>query len=118
MLRALFFAPILFLLVLFALSNPQTVQLGLWPTDVTVGLPLSIAILIAMAVSFVIGALMLWISVLGARLRARRAEADVRALRGEIEDLKARLTRAMAAPAAAPTITITETAAVALPART
>ena len=118
MLRALFFAPILFLLVLFALSNPQTVQLGLWPTDVTIGLPLSIAVLIAMAVSFVVGALMLWISVLGARLRARRAEADARALRGEIEELEARLSRAMATPVQPPTITINDGAALAAPART
>jgi len=93
-LKALIFAPILFLLVLFALSNPQIVHLTLWPTDVVVDLPLSITVLIAMAVSLLLGAFMLWISVLGARLRARRAESRLRQLQAEIEALRAQLVRA------------------------
>ncbi len=106
MLRALFFAPLLFILILFALSNPQTVRLGMWPTDITVDLPLSITVLIAMAVSFVTGALLLWISVLGARMRARRAEAQARALQAEVADLKTRLTRMATAQAPGTTITM------------
>jgi uncharacterized integral membrane protein len=105
MLRALFFAPLLFILVLFALSNPQIVHLGMWPTDVVVDLPLSITVLIAMAVSFVTGSVLLWISVLGARMRARRAESHVRSQQAEIADLKARITRM--ATAQQPTNTLT-----------
>jgi uncharacterized integral membrane protein len=91
MLRAVIFAPLLFLLVLFALSNPQAVHLGLWPTDVVVDLPLSIAILLSMAVAFVVGALLLWLSAVGARLRARRAESAVKMLEAQVAELKKRL---------------------------
>jgi uncharacterized integral membrane protein len=93
MLRALFFAPLLFILVLFALSNPKPVQLGLWPTDLTVDLPLSITILLAMSVAFVLGALLLWLSAVSARLRARRAEHAVKMLEAQVVELKARVSK-------------------------
>lgn len=91
MIRALIFAPLLFILVLFALSNPQPVRLGLWPTDLTVDIPLSITVLLAMAVAFVLGALLLWLSAVGARLRARRAEHAVRMLEAQVKELKGRV---------------------------
>ena len=99
MIRALIFAPLLFLLVLFALSNPQPVQIGLWPTDVLVGIPLSITVLLAMAAAFLLGALLLWMSAVGARLRARRAEHTVRMLEAQVAELKARLAVPVAVPA-------------------
>ena len=95
MIRILFGAPILVLLILFALSNPQIVRMGIWPTDFAVDLPLSLAILGAMAVAFVLGALTLWFSVVAARGRARRAEREKRMLDAQVRELQARL----AAPA-------------------
>jgi putative membrane protein len=89
--RALIAAPFVLLLVLFALSNSQPVRLGLWPTDLTMEPPLSIAMLVAMAGAFVLGALMLWVDALGARRRARRAEYAQRLLEAQIQELKARL---------------------------
>ena len=97
MFRALIFAPLLFLLVLFALSNPQPVKIGLWPTDVTVDIPLSITVLLAMAAAFVIGALLLWFSVVATRVRARKAESKVRMLEAQVTELKARLAKPVAA---------------------
>ncbi len=91
MIRALMFAPLLFLLVLFALSNPQPVHLGIWPTDLAVDIPLSIALMLSGAVAFVLGAILLWLSVVGSRLRARRAEHAIRLLEAQVRDLKARL---------------------------
>ena len=91
MLRAIIFAPILFLLVLFALSNPEVVQLKMWPTDVEIGIPLSITVLLAMAVSFLLGALLVWFAAIGARLRARRAEHAVRMLETQVAELKQRV---------------------------
>ena len=88
--RLIIAAPFLLLLVLFALSNAQTVQLGLWPTPWSVSLPLSIIVLVAMATAFLLGALILWVSTLAAIRRARRAEAQVRVLEGQIEALKGR----------------------------
>ena len=52
MLRALIALPFLLVLVLFAFSNRQPVTLGIWPTDFAVTVPLSIAILAAMASGF------------------------------------------------------------------
>jgi len=91
MIRAIIFAPLLLLLVLFALSNPQPVHLGLWPTDFEIDLPLSIAILLSMAVAFLLGALLLWLSALNAKLRARRAEHAIRMLEAQVAELKERL---------------------------
>lgn len=91
MIRILFAAPLLFLLVLFALSNPQTVQLGIWPTDFAIEAPLSIAILVAMAAAFLIGAAMLWFAAIAARGRARRAEREARMLNAQVRELQARL---------------------------
>lgn len=76
--------------VLFALSNTGIVRLGLWPTDFGVDVPVSIAILVAMALGFLLGALMVWLSVLSQRRRARRAEQTVKLLEAQIEELKAR----------------------------
>ena len=83
--------PFLVLLVLFALSNRAPVQLGLWPTDFSLEMPLSLAILAAMAIAFLVGGVLVWFSVLGQRSRARRAEQAVRLLEAEVQTLKARL---------------------------
>lgn len=79
-----------FPLVLFALSNTESVRLGLWPMDYGVDMPVSLAILVAMAIAFLLGALVVWFSALAQRRRARRAERTVRLLEAQIEDLKAR----------------------------
>ena len=91
MLRILIAVPLLLIVVLFALSNRAPVAFGLWPTDIVVTLPLSLAVLGAMAVAFLAGALVLWLSVLAARRRARRAEHMARLLEAQVAELKARL---------------------------
>jgi uncharacterized membrane protein YciS (DUF1049 family) len=77
-------------LALFALSNTGMVTLGLWPTDYTVQVHLSLAILFAMAVAFVFGGVLVWFSALAQRRRANRAERTIRLLEAQIEELKAR----------------------------
>lgn len=79
-----------FPLVLFALSNTEIVRLGLWPTDYGVDVHLSLAILVAMAIAFLLGALVVWMSELSQRRRARRAERQVRMLEAQIESMNAR----------------------------
>ena len=90
--------PFLLLLVLFALSNQAPIQLGIWPTDFSVNLPISLAILGAMAIAFLFGGILVWISELGQRRRARRAEQAVQLLEAQVQELKSRL----AAPPASP----------------
>ena len=88
--RFLLGVPALVLLVLFALSNKQPTQLYLWPTDLTVQAPLSLAVLLFSAVFFLAGALMTWGASLAQRARARRAEEQVRRLQAEVRTLQAR----------------------------
>ncbi len=103
-------------MVLFALSNPQPVPFTLWPTDYSVQLPLSLAVLGAMGVAFVFGALVLWTTVLATRYRARRAERTVRMLEAQVAELKAGLeglkaaqrAAAMSAPAPGRTLVLAE----------
>jgi uncharacterized integral membrane protein len=93
MLRILILSPFLLLLAAFAISNPQPVSLALWPTDVTLEAPLSIAVLIIAGVFFWLGALLVWFPALAARRRA--AKAEKRAVK-----LEARLAAHTAAPKA------------------
>jgi putative membrane protein len=88
-------------LVLFALSNTEVVRLGLWPTDYGIDVHLSIAILVAMAIAFLLGALVVWLSALSQRRRARRAERTVRLLEAQIATLQARSASPMSLPPAA-----------------
>ena len=88
MLGLIFAAPFLLLLVVFALSNRSTVQIGLWPTDLSLVVPLSLAVLGAGAIFFVLGAFVVGVGSLGQRRRARRAESRVRALEREVEALR------------------------------
>ncbi|MDA8049994.1 MAG: LapA family protein [Rhodospirillales bacterium] len=78
--RLLLATPFLLLLVLFALSNTEPVALGLWPTDLGFRLPLSLAVLGAMAIAFLAGGLLVWSEALRQRRRAKRAEASARLL--------------------------------------
>jgi putative membrane protein len=87
-------------LVLFALSNTEMVRLGIWPTDYSLEVHLSLAILIAMAFAFLLGAMVVWASELSQRRRARRAERSVRLLEAQIEALKARAATSISPPPA------------------
>jgi uncharacterized integral membrane protein len=94
--RVLITFPLLVLLVLFALSNGDPIKIGLWPTDVGIVVPVSVAVMVGMAGAFLVGALFVWIGALGQRRRARRAEARVRVLDQQLETLKARISQGSA----------------------
>jgi lipopolysaccharide assembly protein A len=96
--RQLIALPLLLLLVLFALSNRQPVPLRFWPTDYSLVLPLSLAVLGGMAVAFLAGGLLVWVSALAQRRRARRAEQTVRLLEAQVQELKARLPQPLMSP--------------------
>ena len=92
--RLIIAIPLLLIGILFALSNRQPVQLGLWPTDYAIQIPVSIAILVAMAIAFFIGGVVLWINVLGARGQARAAERARERLQAEVATLRSDLAAA------------------------
>jgi uncharacterized membrane protein YciS (DUF1049 family) len=91
LLRLIISLPVLIVLVAFALSNREVVRLGLWPTDYALDTPLAVAVLVGMAVAFVLGALLVWFGALAARARARSAERQVRRLEAQIATLQARV---------------------------
>lgn len=88
--RLLITLPLLLILVLFALSNRAPVRLAFWPTDYALELPLSMAVLGGMAVAFLAGGFLVWLSALAQRRRARHAEQTVRLLEAQVQELKAR----------------------------
>ena len=85
MLRFILLLPFLILLIVFALSNPQDTPLGLWPTDLTLEVPVSIAILASSGLFFFLGALFVWFGTVAARRRHRLAERRARALEAELK---------------------------------
>jgi uncharacterized integral membrane protein len=97
-LRLLIIVPLLLLLVLFTLSNRAPLHLSLWPTDFTADPPASVVILGAMAVAFLAGAFVVWISELGRRRRAWQAEHSVKLLEDQVKALKAQLSPPNATP--------------------
>jgi len=96
--RLLILAPFLLLLVLFALSNTGEARLGLWPTGWLLQAPLSLIVLGAMALAFLLGGVLVWVAELGQRRRARRAEQAVRRLEAELRDLRSRPQQASLGP--------------------
>lgn len=87
--RWLLLAPLLVLLILFTLSNTETVDLRLWPFDLTWQAPLALAMLVAAAIAFLLGALIAWFSGLPWRRKARQAERQLSRLQGELAAIKA-----------------------------
>ena len=98
MLRLILLIPVLLVLVLFALSNRASVELQFWPIDQTLDVPLSLAVLAAMAVAFVLGGLTVWFSLVGARRRARRAEQALNLVERQLQDMQARFKAMQTAP--------------------
>jgi uncharacterized integral membrane protein len=96
MLRVLFLLPFLVVLIAFALSNTQPVPLGLWPFDVTVEAPLSIAVLVIAGVFFFLGALIVWFGALAARSRLRAAQRQIAWLEAELKQRPVAATTASA----------------------
>jgi uncharacterized integral membrane protein len=88
--RWVFFLPLLVLLALFALSNPQDVEIRLWPFDLAWVSPLGIAVLLMAAVAFLVGALIAWAAALPIRRRAARIEQAAKLLEAELAGLRAR----------------------------
>jgi uncharacterized integral membrane protein len=100
--RLLLSAPLALLLVLFGLSNRHMVALKLWPFDLEWDMPLAVAVLLAAALAFLLGAGIAWASSLPHRRRARRMEAAAHLLEAELNELKGLEARAAATQAGIP----------------
>lgn len=78
------------ILIVFGLSNREAVTLGFWPTDYAATVPLSITILVGMALAFLLGAAVVWLDHFGLGRRARRAEAQVARLQAQLAQAELR----------------------------
>ena len=88
LLRLLLLSPILLVLVVFALANPQPVHVVFWPFDAAYDPPASLALLGVLGVGLLLGAVMLWATTLGLRLRAQRAERACTLLEAQVRRAK------------------------------
>jgi lipopolysaccharide assembly protein A len=96
MLRILLAAPLLLVLVLFAISNTGPVDLRFWPFDFAWQVPLAGAVLGAAFLAFLLGTLLTWGSGLRHRAQARRAQRQVRELEAELATLRAQQAKLVA----------------------
>ncbi len=87
--------------VSFVAANLAPVSVGLWPLDTRLEVPLAVAALAVAAVFYLLGAIVTWASVIGARRRARKLAAAVEVLQAEVATLKDKLRQAEAAKTAA-----------------
>ena len=75
-------------MIFFALSNTEPVRLGLFLTDYSIEVPLSVAILDRDGHRVLLGGLRLWFTALHHRRAARRAQDAVRLLEAKHQELK------------------------------
>jgi lipopolysaccharide assembly protein A len=84
----------------FAASNRESVALGLWPLPVVAKLPLYIAVLGALLLGIVLGAVAAWCAGGRGRRDARRRARRIAALEGELAATRTTLLDAAARPPA------------------
>ena len=78
-------------LALFAVSNRESVTLGLWPVPFLVEIPLYVAMLAALSVGFVLGQLAAWIAGRQRRRDARQRRRRLASLESELRATQAQL---------------------------
>lgn len=87
------FVPLAIVLITFAVTNREIITISFDPFDSThpafaFKLPLFILIFVLIGIGMIVGGMIAWLKQHKWRARARRAEAEARALRGEIDALK------------------------------
>ncbi len=90
--------PLAILVVLFALSNRQTMTVGLWPFDEGLALPAFLAVLLPLLAGFLAGFLLALARGLGHRRAARRHGKRADTLQRELDALRAQAPATTAVP--------------------
>lgn len=90
----IFVALVAVVLALFAVTNREAASLGLWPLPYVLDLPLYLAIIAAMLIGFVAGALCVWIAGRHGRREGRRRGRRIAALERELAATQAQLSGA------------------------
>jgi len=87
----IFVALVALVMALFAVTNRAAVSFGLWPLPDVIELPLYLAVIAAMLIGFVAGALCAWIAGRHGRREARRRGHRIAALERELAATQAQL---------------------------
>lgn len=82
-------APFALLIVLFAVSNRQTVEIGLFPLPFTLETPLYLLVLAMLGAGVLCGAVLAWLSGHRARATARSASKNAQRLEKELAEVRA-----------------------------
>ena len=82
------------LVVLFALSNRQAIDLDIWPLPYTVTTPVYLALALAFLAGFLVGAAAMWLSDGRVRSKARERGREVKTLERKMSGLEQELTKA------------------------
>lgn len=88
LISALFALPFTLLVILFAVSNRSTVTVELFPLPGQAELPLYLLVLPLLALSFFMGALLMWVLGHGARATAKRESKRAQKLEKELASLR------------------------------
>lgn len=91
LISAIFGFFILVVLLIFALSNRQSVSVSLWPFDVEIGASVFILVLGSLAIGMLLGGGLIWLQHLPHRFRARRLGKDVVVLSDRVLELEREL---------------------------
>ncbi|HWD58557.1 MAG TPA: LapA family protein [Stellaceae bacterium] len=78
------------LLILFAVSNRESVSVGLWPLPDAIELPLYLVVLVTLIVGFFAGELVAWIGGRRWRSEAKRSRNRIATLERELDAERAR----------------------------
>jgi lipopolysaccharide assembly protein A len=89
------------LLILFAISNRETVSLALWPLPFLVGVPLYLLFFLTLLIGILIGVSMAWIAGRRARRELRRRRRRIEALERELAATQSQLAERPEIPQAA-----------------
>jgi uncharacterized integral membrane protein len=95
LIAVLILVPLAIVIVVLAVANRQGVTISLDPISqartLAVTLPLFLVILISLTLGVIVGGVAAWLKQSKWRRHARHAQAELRALRGEVEALRQRL---------------------------
>jgi lipopolysaccharide assembly protein A len=90
--RWLIAALVALLLVVFAISNRQTVEVTFWPFPVIIDSALSLIVLGAIVLAFLVGQFLAWLGAQRWRHEARAKQRRIEALERELAATQAQLT--------------------------
>lgn len=95
--------PFAFAVISFAVSNPESMTLRIWPLPYVLEAPVFLIVLAAAGFGIVWGGLAAWAGGMRVRARMRRAEAEAEAARRNARRLESVIEESPKHPAPAPT---------------